>query len=236
MFFKKNYTPIKQAINVIDYNFLVQLEPTCSLTYVRLAAFILLLALSALNYCWSVYLPCAMCWTFLSVSPLSFSFIFFFVLYINWEIRLLLFWIFVVFFFLFSVHLVSEFLVVFPASRFSISYSLRPSTRLSNPFLHPHSHLRHPFHLRARFSRNYFYPRLWCKFLLFPVAPANSPPAQLSFLLFLFSHAFCPLLVLTPHVPWRIVFYFACLCHCTGMFSCLVSLWHHWSKDLEVQK
>lgn len=58
-------------------------------------------------------------------------------------------------FFPFPVYLVSEFLVVFPASRFSIS----PPTCLSTtPFLH--SHLRHPFHLHARFSRNYFYPRL----------------------------------------------------------------------------
>lgn len=164
MFFKKNYTPIKQATNVIDCNFLVQLEPTCSLIYVRLPAFILLLALSALSHRCSVRVSTfhVRCVELSSLSLPSHFLLFFSYSIQTGRFGFSPFESSLTFFFLFSVQLVSEFLVVFPASRFSISFPLRSSlyAPLSNPFLHPHSHLRHPFHLRARFSRNYFYPRL----------------------------------------------------------------------------
>lgn len=117
----------------------MQFEPTCISTYLSIICFTYL-SLIYFTYIYfrsfigfircelllqRVYLPCAMCRTFLSVSlPPSFSLIFsyFFVLYINREIRFLPPFESSLPFFSSSVYLVSEFLVVFPASRFSISF------------------------------------------------------------------------------------------------------------------
>lgn len=71
--------------------------------------------------------------------------------------------------------LVSAFLAVFPLCFQPFSLRRKPScstTTWPSAFASASVFL-HPF--RARFSRNYFYPRLWCKFLLFSIPPRPLP-------------------------------------------------------------
>lgn len=86
---------------------------------------------------------------------------------------------FVLFFFVASTNLrrilVSAFLAVFPLCFQPFSLRRKPScstTTWPSAFASASVFL-HPF--RARFSRNYFYPRLWCKFLLFSIPPRPLP-------------------------------------------------------------
>lgn len=109
---------IKQGINVLDY-ILMQFGPTCILTYIYLTASILSLDLSACcNIEVSTFHMRCVC---VSNFPLSHLLVFFPTLYKQGNSASFL--LNPRCFFLFSVYLVSEFLVVFPASRFSISPS-----------------------------------------------------------------------------------------------------------------
>lgn len=150
------------------------------------------------------------------------------------EIRLLLFWILLAVFPPPTLHFVSEFLAVFPASRFSISPSALPSHAFS-PTLRICIRICAIPSICARASRVIISIHdCDANFYCFPsrrltvLSPSPAPShlfSRFSLLLLLPSNAFCPFSAVAhsyPRVLRRIIFYFACLCRYTEMFLRLV--------------